>query len=285
MPILALHPATPPVDTAFPPPSAQALLNFVAAYTQVTGLESITGVVVGSSTPSAADRDKVWLKLDPASSRALGLQVFNGEWTPIPVIVPAGEAAPASARAGELFYNVTLKALQVYTGSEWTTNLQPTGDRASRPSNVPVNYLYLDTEIGRLLRSTPSGWTTLDGGVGDIKMVDFSDPETALRYNPGWSVFAALNGRFPLGFSDTYTAQSEGGTTLDQMQLRWAAQGRSASGGSREATASFIAALKINDVEKRADGTKYDSLTSLGSDQTINLTPPYRAMIFLRKDY
>ena len=48
-------------------------------------------------------------------------------------------------------------------------------------------------------------------------MVDFSDPETALKYNPGWSVFAALNGRFPLGFSDTYTAQSEGGTTLDQL--------------------------------------------------------------------
>ena len=285
MPTLALQPAIPPIDVLFPPSSAQALLNFVSAYTQVTGLENLTGVIVGSSTPAAADRDKAWIKLDPATNRALGLHVFNGEWTPVPVIVPSGESTPASARAGELFYNVKLEALQVYTGSEWTTNLQPTGDTASRPSSVPVNYLYLDTEIGRILRNTPSGWTTLDGGVGDIKMVDFADAETALKYNPGWSVFAALNGRFPLGASETYTSQSEGGTTLDQMQLRWAAQGRSASGGSREATASFIAALKINDVEKRADGTKYDALTTLGSDQTINLTPPYKALIFLRKDY
>lgn len=285
MPTLALQPATPPVDTVFPPNSAQALLNFVAAYSQVTGLENLAGVVVGSATPQAVDRDKVWLKLDPATSRALGLQVYQGEWIAVPVIVPAGEAPPAGARAGEIFFNTASGAMQVYTGAEWTTNLLPSGDSAARPEDVPVDYLYLDTEIGRLLRRTGSGWSTLDGGVGDIKMVDFADEDSALRHNPGWSVFAAMNGRFPLGSSEDRPARSDGGTTLDQLQLKWAAQGRSASGGSREASASFISSLKINDVEKRADGTKYDALTPLGTDQTINLTPPYRAVIFLRKDY
>ncbi len=285
MPSLVLQPATVPVDAAFPPASAQALVNFIAAYLQIGGATAIKGVVISVTEPDAADRDKAWIKRDPGNNRAIGVYVYNGGWLPIPTIVPSGDAEPAGAKQGELFYNTTTDCLRIFDGTSWTSNLWHTGATADRPEDPPINYVYFDTDIGRLLRMTSQGWTTVDGSVGEVRMIDAADENSALTSNPGWSVFGAMAGRFPIGQSELVPAQSEGGVTLDEMKLDWSAQGRSASGGAREATASFIAEVTINGTAARADGTKYDALTKIGSDKTVSLKPPYRSLIFIRKDF
>lgn len=285
MPSLAIQPANAPVDAPFPPPSAQALLNFVAANLGISGLENLTGCIISATEPDATDRDKVWVKKDESSDRALGLFVYSGGWLQIPFIVPSGANEPASPKKGELFYNTALKALRFFDGTSWTTNLWPSGTTASRPESVPVNYLYFDTDIARLLRMTAQGWTTFDGGVGDVKMVDFADSEAALSNNPGWSIFGAMAGRFPLGVSEDITAQTEGGVTLDEMKVEWSAQRRSASGGAREPSATFIAELTINGVAATADGTKAEAMSKIGTDKTVNLKPPFKALYFLRKEF
>lgn len=280
MPTIAIQPANAPIDAPFPPASAQALLNFVAAYLQVSGLESINGIVVGTATPAADDRNKGWIKIDPATNRALGLYVFNGTWVPLPLVIPNG-SAPASPRTGELHLNEK-GGVQIYDGSKWTTNLIQSGSTADRPSNAEINDLYFDTEIGRLLRRVTQGWTTLEGAVGDVKMVDFADSDAALAANPGWSVYGSMKGRFPYGANDTVTPQSEGGTTLDQLKVTWSSYGTSAQGGSRDA--NLLSNIKLNGIEG-GPKSKMNSETAVVTDQAINLTPPYKALIFLRKDY
>ena len=286
MPSIALQPTTVAVDAPFPPANAQALVNFVSANLRLSGLENLTGVVISAETPVAADRDKVWAKRDAQSNRVLGFYAYSGGWLPMPAIVPSGTEEPGGAKIGELFFNLTLGALRVYDGTAWTSNFTPAGTTAARPTAVPIGYLYLDNTLGRIIRYAGSaGWTTNDGGIGDVKMVDFATEALALEKNPGWSIFSNMAGRFPLGATAEIVPQEEGGIALEEMQVEWSAQGRSASGGTREATASFIGELTLNGVSARADGTKYDALTAIGAAKTLKLTPPYKALIFLRKDF
>lgn len=279
MPNLAIQPATAPVDAPFPPASAQAMLNFVAAYLGVSGLENLQGFIKSSASPAAEDQDRAWLRLDPSSGRPLGIYVFNGQWTAVPLVVQTGENTPTAPKKGELFYD-TKGGVQVYNGSAWTTNLTPTGTTADRPEAPAIYSLYYDTDISRLLRYTSQGWSTADGAIGDIKMVDADDEDEALSRNPGWVVYSAIAGRFPIGASDTYAAQTAGGSGV----VAWSAKGRSGQGGAREATASFMAQISIDGTEVVADGKKMDSLTDIGSG-SFKTVPPYRAFIFLRKDY
>lgn len=285
MPSLVLNPGSVPVDAPFPPASAQALINLVAAHIRVDGGAGIKGVVISTTEPDAADRDKAWVRRDPGNNRAIGIYVYNGGWLPMPAIVPSGDTEPAGAKKGELFYNTTTDCLRIFDGSAWTSNLWHSGATADRPEDAPLGYIYFDETIGRLLRMTSQGWTTVDGCVGEVRMVDVADENAALESNPGWSIFGAMSGRFPIGQTESVPAQSEGGVTLDEMKLDWSAQGRSASGGAREASASFLAELTINGTAARSDGTKYDALTKIGSDKTVRLTPPYRSLFFIRKDF
>jgi hypothetical protein len=285
MPSIALQPATTPGDAVFPPANWAVLLNYVSSYLRVSGLENLTGVVVSATTPAAADNDKLWLKRDPSTTRPLGILAFtSGVWQALPVSLPSGEDEPAGAKAGELFFNTKLGAVRLYNGSLWTTNLWQSGNIAARPESAATNYIYLDTEIGRLIRWNGSLWTTVDGGVGDVKMVDYATVEDALKFNPGWEEFTPMAGRFPIAASESGLApQAEGGQQLEELNIKWSAKGRSAEGGARQPDASFLAELSINGQSARADGTRMAGLTDIGSEKTIKLTPPYKALIFLRK--
>jgi hypothetical protein len=179
---------------------------------------------------------------------------------------------PASPQIGELFYDTALKALVVYNGSDWTSNIFPLGSTANRPSNVPVHYLYFDTDIGKLLRYASLGWTTIDGQVGDVKIVDFPDASTALTQNPGWSEFTSFQGKFVMGYNSDITPQTENGNLAD-CKLTWSANLTKAQGGARDQ--AVISSLTVN-------GTSADSTAATN---TVDLTPPYKAVIFLRKDY
>lgn len=278
MPTIAIQPATAPVDAAFPPASAQALLNFVAAYLQISGLQNLTGVIRSTTTPVAADRDKAWLKLDPANLRPVGMFVFtSGEWVAVPLVVESGDTKPAGAKKGELFYDAQ-SGLQIYDGAQWTTNVFPSGSTSDRPKDVPVNYLYLDTDIARLLRYTTQGWTTLDGAIGDIKMVDATDEDDAVTKNPGWIVYSAMAGRFPIGASDTYGAQTVGGSETTNFTAKSAV-----AGGPGSSVQTVLKSVGIgSDTFSPTDSANGASTTFNGS---FKMVPPYRAVIFLRKDF
>lgn len=285
MPNIVVQPATVPLDTAFPPENAQALLNFIAGYLQFSGLETLKGIIVATTEPAADDRDKAWIKQDAVSLRTLGIFTFvGGEWAAVPVTLPTGEEEPVGAKKGEMFFNTKLNAVRIHDGTGWTTNFWHQCSSTDRPASARPNYIIFDTTINRALRWTGSAWTTLDGAVGDLKMVDFADTDTALTNNPGWEVFAAMAGRFPVASSDDLSPQSEGGaTSIDELKVKWAAKGRSAQGGSRDADASFIASISFNNVEAKADGTKMPGLTDIGTEKTLNVQPPYKAVIFLKK--
>jgi hypothetical protein len=275
MPSLAIQPATVPGDA----PYSQGLMNFIASYLRIAGLENLTGVLIQTTAPGATDRDKLWLKTDLATNRALGLFVYRGDWVQVPAIVPNGDQEPIAPKSGELFFNTTINTLKLYNGTQWTTNFFHTGDTASRPADVPVNYLYFDTEIARVLRYTADGWTTLEGVVGDVKMVNFASVEAAKAANPGWVEFTEMGGRFLVGAGEDYAPQAES----EGVPLRWSAKGLSAQGGSREANASFINSLTLNGTTVAAD-RKMDGPTDLGNG-VINFLPPSKALIFLRKDF
>ena len=278
MPTIALQPATAPVDAPFPPASAQAMLNFIAAYTAISGLETLTGIISSTTTPAATDRDKAWLKLDPASGRAIGLYVFSGDWVAVPLVAGVGDAAPTNPQKGELFFNTKYSTLQIYDGTQWTTNLYPTGTTSARPDDVPVNYLYFDSDIGRLLRKTSQGWTTFDGAIGDIKMLDEQNEDTALTKNPGWVLYASMKGKFPLGWNDDNGPTAEGG----RSSIAWSAKGTSAQGGNRESPA--IGAISIDGKEIASKASLNNTPTALDSG-SFEILPPFKALIFLRKDF
>jgi hypothetical protein len=129
-----------------------------------------------------------------------------------------------------------------------------------------------------LTDSASAGWTTLDGAVGDIKMVDTTDLEDALTKNPGWSEFAPMAGKFPIGASTDYGASTEGG----RDSISWSAKGTSAAGGSRESPG--IGAISIDGTEIASRAQLNNTPTTLDS-ASFKILPPYRALIFLRKDF
>lgn len=275
MPSLVIQPTTLPVDAAL----SQSMLNTIAASLQVSGLENLQGVVVSLDTPTAVDRDKVWLKLD-GSGRALSLYVYRGDWTQLPLIAPNGEAEPASPKKGELFFNTAISALKLFNGTVWTTNFFHTGTTSQRPTSVPEDYLFLDTEIDCLLRHTNNDWTTFDGRVGDVKIVSGISIGDAETRNPGWSVFTEMDGRFPIGASDTVPYDQNGGTTLADLKLTVATEGHSAQRGNQEQP--FVSTITVNGVPG-ASGASSGSKTSAST--SVDLKPPYRAVIFLRKNF
>lgn len=275
MPSLAIQPTTIPSDA----PYSQELMNFIAANLQISGLENLQGVIVSLTVPVATDRDKVWLKVDP-SGRALSFHVYQGDWRQLPVIVPSGESEPTSPKSGELYFNTAIAALKIYNGTVWTTNFFHSGTTDKRPAEVPTGYLFLDTTINRLLSYTAQGWSTFDGGVGDVKMVSGISIEEAKSRNPGWSVFSQMDGRFPIGASDDVAYDQDGGATLTDLKIKVETVGHSAQRGNQEQP--FVSKIAVNGVPG-ASGASNGAATNASTE--VNLVPPYRALLFLRKDF
>lgn len=274
---LFLQPATVPADTPLPA-NAQQLINLTAANLKPTGFEGVEGVIVSSTEPTAEHRDRVWFKKDPQSGRVVGSYVYKGGWQPVPVVIPSGENPPAGAKLGELFFNTLTEALEIYNGTQWTTNFWDEGGKADRPKSPPLNYLFFDTDIGRLLRFTSQGWTTVDGGVGDLKMlIDVTDDEATER-NPGWAIYAGFAGRFPRGRSDTVAVGEEGG----REKILWAATGGAAHGLSREQP--LISSITL-DGKTEASRAGNGQAVNTSTNGEIPILPPFKAVIFLRKQF
>lgn len=156
-----LQPGSPPNDAAMPDSPAR-LVNFIAAYLRVTGLETLEGVIIDTSEPAPEDRDKLWVKVDAATNRPIGTYAFRGEWLRLPVIPGYG-----------------------------------TSDE--RPGNPQPGEQYWDSDINCLIVYERGQWRTASGSPGDVKHVQAASLAVALERNPGWSELADARGRVIVG--------------------------------------------------------------------------------------
>jgi len=165
MPLSAeLQALTLPSGTEFPG-TPQELLELIAQYMAITGLNPFSGINFGDTEPAADERDRPWFKTD-SSGNPIGWYSWNGiAWTPSPVEIESG-----------------------------TTS--------QRPVSPNVGRLYWDTDISVQIIWDGTRWTTADGSPGDTKEVYATDLSTALEKNPGWEHDTDSIGRVIAGASD-----------------------------------------------------------------------------------
>lgn len=115
-----LNPLNVPFATEFPG-TVQGLLQLIAEYMEITGLQDFNGVNYGSVEPDPEDRDKAWLRTD-GGGNFLGWYVWTGAaWTILPSKAYVGTQATrdglASPQDGWMFH-VVGTGLSTYVESE-----------------------------------------------------------------------------------------------------------------------------------------------------------------------
>lgn len=144
-----LQALTVPSGTEFPG-TVQGLLDLIAQYEAIVGLNPFNGVNFGDVEPTPENRDRPWFKTD-SSGNPIGWYSWSGStWDPSPVV------------------------------SEY-------GTTAQRPSPPLLSQQYYDTDIDVLLIYTGSTWVTAAGSPGDVKAVVAATLADALTKNPGWT--------------------------------------------------------------------------------------------------
>lgn len=148
-----LNPLLVPSGTEFPG-TVQGLLQLIAEYEEITGLENFNGVNYGSVTPDPADRDKAWLRTD-GSGLFLGWYVWTGAaWEILPAKAFVGTISARDALANPqdgMLWHVVGTGISTYVSSlnawEWgfpEAAQDLVGDKLYFcPSQIPV-----DTSIG-----------------------------------------------------------------------------------------------------------------------------------------
>lgn len=149
MPLNAeLQALTVPSGTEFPG-TVQALLDLIAQYEAIVGLQDFSGVNFGDVEPTPEERDRPWFKTD-GSGNPIGWYSWGGSsWEPTPVTPQSGATA-------------------------------------NRPSSATLAQMYLDTDIDVLLIYNGAAWVTASGSPGDVKYVVAATLADALTKNPGW---------------------------------------------------------------------------------------------------
>lgn len=165
MPLSAeLQALTAPEGFEFPG-TFQELLDAIAMYMAIVGLEDFSGLNYGDVEPGPDERDRPWFKTD-ASGNPIGWFSWDGSaWTPVPSVMA-------------------------------------NGDTASRPAPAILGQTYLDTDIDVALVFNGAIWVTQSGSPGDVKSVKAATLAAALLKNPGWSHDSDSEGMVIAGASD-----------------------------------------------------------------------------------
>lgn len=188
MPLSAeLQALTVPLGTEFPG-TVQELLELIAQYESITGLNPFSGINYGDTEPSPTERDRPWFQVD-GGGNPVGWFSWNGAaWTAVPMVVPSGTTA-------------------------------------QRPSAPSEGQKFFDTDIEVELIYHNSAWITSAGSPGDVKDVKAATLAAALLKNPGWSQDADSVGKVIAGASDGSGSHAYNGVagadelTLDVTQL------------------------------------------------------------------
>lgn len=172
-----------PADTEFPG-TPQELLDLIAEYMEITGLNPFNGINFGSATPDAGNRDRPWFKTT-GSGDPIGWFSWDGSaWTLIPQTLPVGTTA-------------------------------------NRPVSPAEGTQYFDTTINVAIIFERSQWRTLGGSPGDVKFVKAATIEAAIALNPGWAQDPDSLGRVigAAGAGAGLTSRAYGATVGEETTL------------------------------------------------------------------
>lgn len=275
MATLTLKGATPPEDAKVP----GSLVRWVALFEQlfsIEGAEDLSGVIIQETAPDPADSGKPWLKIS-GTGVPLGWYAFaSGAWTPLPFVVPTVETLPVTPQANQTVWHEG--ALKIYRDGAWTTNSFERGSTEDRPASPPVDYIYFDTTINRLLRYASAGsWTTLDGCLGEGKILLGVSEEEAETRNPGWSAYALAGDKF-LRVAGTETGV---GDTGGREEFKWSATRQNVDSGGG---AVVLDNVRIDGQYDKSAAKPSDSENVFGEEFSVNTVPPFLGVILIRKE-
>ena len=237
-----------PSGTEFPG-QVQGLLNLIAQYMAITGLEDFEGINFGPTEPSEDNRDKPWFQTDEAGN-PIGWFSWNGtEWAPIPVTLPFG----------------------------------PTSGRPAVPTTGSI---YFDTDLNVELIYERGAWRTASGSPGDVKEVKAASVAAALAQNPGWVADPDSVGKFIMGADDSTQGDTGGASSFSLAVENLPAHhhddlvvtGSNADNGDA-GNLAVTASTQNNGLQTILDSTTGDT----GGGEAVSILPPYIGYIRLVK--
>lgn len=240
----------------------------------ITGAESLEGLIISETTPPVADNEKLWAKIT-AAGRVIGFFFYQGAWKPVPTVLLSYDRddLPAEAQAGEMvLLTDNGGGVAVYRDGQWTSLMLPKGKTVDRPAAPPTDFRYYDSDLKRDLRWTGSAWTTVEGGLNEVRMFTDRSIDTLLDEWPGWVAYTGLAGKFPLGQGEDNAA----GTTGGRESFVWKISKRNA-----DIDTDYLAVTGI-----MIDGIEGDGPNNAGygDENTVDIMNPYLAVIYLRKE-
>lgn len=199
------------VSIAPPPPNwsgdARALFALLAQNLQVRNPAGYNTFTVGPAAPATDSgpwlKDgREWYVWDLATNAYIPqrLAAAYDSSSGIPMVTSLTDAKVVNGTDSGfclfLHAGVGCQLMRYEGGGNWrkiTDDLR--GPTAVRPVNPKQYTKFFDTDIGCEIYWNGGNWTTVAGGLNDIKAVAFSTEVDALRYNPGWEIFNMSAGR------------------------------------------------------------------------------------------
>lgn len=206
-----LQALTVPSGTEFPG-TVQALLDLIAQYEAIVGLESFNGINYGDVEPTPENRDRPWFKTD-ASGNPIGWYSWNGSaWAPSPVTIENGTTAerPSNPTLGQQYYDTTIRVQLIYTGAAWVTVSGSPGDvkevKAATLADALTNnpgWEHDTDSIGKVIIGALADGSDYDTDVGaDAVTIDITNlPGDTIKLADGWGPYSGAfqNGPQPAG--------------------------------------------------------------------------------------
>lgn len=221
MPLSAeLQALTLPEGTEFPG-TPQALLELIAQYMAITGLNPFNGINYGDVEPAADERDRPWFKTD-SGGNPIGWYSWNGTaWTPSPVEIESGTTSqrPVSPNTGRLYFDTDIQVELIFNGTAWVTAGASPGDvkevKAATLSDALTKnpgWSHDTDSVGRVIAgaSDGSGYTyDSDAGAAEVMLIESDLPDVSIPLQSGWYPYSGQhqNGSQPAGVYPIVTGQ------------------------------------------------------------------------------
>lgn len=224
MPLSAeLQALTLPDGTEFPG-TPQELLELIAQYVAVTGLNPFSGINYGDTEPAADERDRPWFKTD-GSGNPIGWYSWNGLlWAPSPIEIQSGTTSerPVSPSTGRLYYDTDIMVELIYNGTAWVTAAGSPGDvkevKAATLSEALTKnpgWSHDTDSIGMVIAGASEGSGgdydyDAEVGANEVMLEDADLPDVEVPLQAGWYPYSGQhqNGTQPAGVYPIVTNQS-----------------------------------------------------------------------------